>query len=366
MKEQIKAASIDNAGTDSGAEPKMGRIYRRHRLKKKEVRTHTSRRAFRLGKDVRCLPIAEASPLVLRLRFAVSEEEDSRPSWNEISAFLVSLDHTLLLPEVKNAGPQNPQYEYYNNETRAYAKFVGYLPDKDEEVGLEFELSLPCPHVFALECFLAPIVTAREFDLRIDYFPCVAPREDSDKQGYALKPLYSSSNPVLDDLMLLWHDVNGRARQIWECIHGPSPRYRRSFLECVWEYRIIAPVLRSRYSKDKMKRNYADIEFYQDLDTRRVFTMCEWRNLEPTVFPITDRILLSSKDRKLDGKIIDARLFFTEGKTWLKKMSTPMKHYFTRDNCSIDNEELYAFLCSLPSAVPQEYRRIPCQRLEDV
>ncbi|MGM9991626.1 MAG: hypothetical protein ACI376_02080 [Candidatus Bruticola sp.] len=366
MKEQIKTANMGNKENNSEAEPKMGRIYRRHRLKKKEIKTHSARRSFHSLKDVRCMPIAEASPLVLRLRFAVPEDEESCPSWSEISAFLVSLDHTLLLPEDKNTGPQNPQYEYYNSETRAYAKFVGYLPDKGDEVGLEFELSLPCPHVFALECFLAPIVTAREFNLRIDYLPCAAPREDADKQGYALKPLYSSTNPVLDDLMLLWHDVNVRARQIWECIHGASPRYRRSFLECVWEYRIIAPILRSRYSKDKMKRHYADIEFYQDLDTQQVFTMCEWSNFEPAVFPITDRILIHSQEQELDGKIIDARTFFTEGKTWLKKMSTPMKHYFTRDNCSAKNEELCAFLVSLPNVGPQDYKRIPCHRLEDV
>lgn len=366
MREQGSPVSTEKL-EEVGTVPKMGRIYRRHRLKRKEPRKTGRSRHSRISRDFRSLPIEDASPMFLRLRFSVPRGGAMCPSWAEISACLVNLDNTLLLPERKDAGLQNPQYEYYNSDTRAYAKFFGYKTDRPDELGLYFELSLPCPHVFALECLLLPLVVAREFKLRLDYVPCASAKEEADAYGYAFKPTYSSISPSLEELMAVWNVVNKRARQIWECIHGPSPCYRRSFLECVWEYRTIAPVLRGRYSKGKMKRNYCELEFYQDLNSHNVFTMCEWYNLEPAAFPVTDRIRLHGLgEYGLDGKIIDARLFFSEGKLWLKKMSTPIKHYYTRENLASEKAKMLIFLQKTPNLAPEEFSRVAYQRLEDI
>ncbi len=367
MKEQASPMGSENL-VEVATAPKMGRIYRRHRLKRKEtVRSGRSRnRGSRISKDTRSLPIEKASPMFFRLRFSLHQGVTVRPSWAELSACLVNLDNTLLLPEVKDVKWQNPQYEYYNSDTRAYAKFFGYKTAKPEELGLYFELSLPCPHVFALECLLLPLVVAREFKLRLDYIPCASAKEEADEQGYSLKPVYSSVSPNLEELMALWALVNKRARQIWECIHGPSPGYRRSFLECVWEYRTIAPVLRSRYSKGKMKRTYCELEFYQDESTHQVFTMCEWNCLEPAAFPIADRIRLHGLgEQGLEGKIIDARAFFSEGKSWLKKMSTPIKHYYTRENQLTEKKKMLSFLAGMADFTPESFCRVAYQRLED-
>lgn len=367
MKEQESPMDTEKSA-ESVAAPKMGRIYRRHRLKRKEpIRSGRGKsKGLRVSRDTRSLPIEKASPLFFRLRFSLPQGVSSRPSWAELSACLVNLDNTLLLPEDKDVKLQNPQYEYYNSDTRAYAKFLGYKTEKTEELGLCFELSLPCPHVFALECLLLPLVVAREFKLRLDYIPCASAKEEADEQGYALKPVYSSINPSLEELMSVWSVANKRARQIWECVHGPSPCYRRSFLECVWEYRTIAPVLRSRYSKGKMKRTYCELEFYQDESNHQVFTMCEWNYLEPAAFPIADRIRLHGLDEYgLDGKIIDARAFFCEGKSWLKKMSTPIKHYYTRENQLVEKKKMLSFLANMPDLTPESFSRVAYQRLED-
>lgn len=366
MKEQENPVDTEKL-EEAVAVPKMGRIYRRHRLKRKEPIKNGRSRAFRINRDNRSLPIEKASPMFLRLRFSVPKEGNFCPGWAELSACLVNLDNTLLLPEMKDVKLQNPQYEYYNSDTRAYAKFFGYRAEKTDELGLCFELSLPCPHVFALECLLLPLVVAREFKLRLDYLPCASAKENADEQGYALNPVYSSVSPSLEELMTVWRVVNKRARQIWECIHGPSPCYRRSFLECVWEYRTIAPVLRSRYAKGKMKRTYCELEFYQDENTHQVFTMCEWYNLEPAAFPIADRIRLHVADEyDFDGKIIDARKFFSEGKSWLKKMSTPIKHYYTRENQPFEKKKMLDFLRETPNLAPESFERVAYQRLEDI
>ena len=367
MKEQESLMETEKSG-DATSVPKMGRIYRRHRLKRKETAKGGRGRSkgLRISRDTRSLPIEEASPMFFRLRFSLPQGSVIRPSWAELSAFLVNLDNTLLLPEIKDIKLQNPQYEYYNSDTRAYAKFFGYKAEKPDELGLCFELSLPCPHVFALECLLLPLVVVREFKLRLDYVPCALAKEEADEQGYALKSVYGSVNPSLEELMAVWSVINKRARQIWECVHGPSPVYRRSFLECVWEYRTIAPVLRSRYSKGKMKRKYCELEFYQDESNRQVFTMCEWNLLEPAAFPIADRIRLHGmSEYGLDGKIIDARAFFSEGKTWLKKMSTPIKHYYTRENQLAARKEMLSFLADMPDLTPESFSRVAYQRLED-
>ena len=120
MKEQESLMETEKSG-DATSVPKMGRIYRRHRLKRKETAKGGRGRSkgLRISRDTRSLPIEEASPMFFRLRFSLPQGSVIRPSWAELSAFLVNLDNTLLLPEIKDIKLQNPQYEYYNSDTRA-------------------------------------------------------------------------------------------------------------------------------------------------------------------------------------------------------------------------------------------------------
>ena len=351
--------------TTQGSDPqrKMGRIYRRRSQPSRRSVSRQRERTDAGGsfKDTRQAPISRATPMVFTLRFFASPGQD-QPSWSELSLFLSSIDHMLLLPQVQG---NNPEYEYYNVDTRAYARFTGYVTDNPEDIGLDFELNLPCPHVLAMECLVLPIALAREFSLRLEYRPWAQDTDEAEPYGYANEALYSSNNPQLEPLMGVWRVACDKARHIWECVHGDSPQYRRSFLEWVWEYRNMAATLRNRYTRGTKKYLYNSPEFYQSRDDGRVFTLYDWREGKPAVFPVVDRIRLSDWPiPALNGRMIDARAFFAQGKEWLKKMAVPIKHYVTRD--SLDCAKLSQLLMQMPDLAPSEYDRVPYQWVEDI
>ncbi|HBM97133.1 TPA: hypothetical protein DD394_06495, partial [bacterium UBP9_UBA11836] len=82
MKEQESLMETEKSG-DIASAPKMGRIYRRHRLKRKETAKSGRNRnkGLRISKDTRSLPIEPASPMFFRLRFSLPQGSVMRPSW---------------------------------------------------------------------------------------------------------------------------------------------------------------------------------------------------------------------------------------------------------------------------------------------
>ena len=314
--------------------------------------------------DTRCNPLPQASWGNFSLRFRRPQRFDL-PTWSEVHRFLLGLEGVILLPS--KAG-QNPVYEYYQSSTRALARFVGYQPTDSDDLGLLFELPLPCPHYFALETITMPVALARELGLKVEFYPLqFKETEESALQvEYAQSPLFSSEDIILDSLLEYWREANSQARALWEREHGPSPQYRRSWLEVVWEYRLLSQMLSQRYLRNARRYQYPDIHFYQDLQSAKVYTLCEWPNLQPMAFPVVDLIKLSDLPSPFpkEGKIVEARALFRLGKAWLKKEQIPIKHYLTRDN--LHSPEFLEFIESLPSQLTGPYRQVEYAEIEDI
>lgn len=345
------------------------RIYLRHIRKKsggrndggrpRRERRHVQAEIVEKA-DTRCLPMADASPSVMRIKLLFTKESGCVP-WGRLERYLINLDNVLELRTGKESA-ENPVYEFFNSATRTEARFAGYLPQNSSEAGLCFELGLPCPSFFARESMTMLLAMAREFRLSAAFHPYEPRSESADSQGYSLEPLFKGSDVSIETFMAAWAIYNRWARILLEKSSGLAmPRYRRSILENVWEYRIMSRFFRSKYARAG-RCTYPDIWFVRSSENGQVFTVCDWNAFDPVVFPMVELIRLADPPAPIgNGKFISAARLFSEGKRWVKKIPIPMRHYLVKE--PVSDPEFMDFLAGEHSVIsgsctPVSYRDI--------
>lgn len=250
------------------------------------------------------------------------------------------------ISSIFNVTRRDGRYEYFNPDTKAEALFYFYKATQLQEVGLVFELSLPCPRYFALETCTIPIALAREFKLRIEILG-----NDEIKIN------------AVEDLIKCWQEQNDQAGSAKE---GQRPYMLRSRLEEIWEYLILYRRLKRRYDAEKL--SYGPINLVKDSVTGEVYSICDWDLSRPSVFPNVDLLkIYNVPEWNGRNKIINLAEFLRnqeKDRRWLKRTIEIMDHYVTKSD--IDRSELLAYLESLSEYLRDGYEKVSFEDVEDI
>lgn len=299
--------------------------------------------------------LCKPDPAVFQVRFGLPAGL-RRPAWDELRQFISGFSYINF-----SKGPDGLlSGDYYNPATRVGCRFVNYAPCDNKDCGVVFELPLPCPTFFAMETLVMALSLAREFKLAVQMF-------SSSRAGgewvFQDAPIFSDVRATLDHLLFFWRRCNEDARHAWEELHGPSPEFRRTDLELVWEYRILDKVFKKRYQRQNY--TYADIALVQNLRTGEVFTLSEWDGLGKAVFPDVDLIhIFNAEKYGLEERTIYAASLFETGREHIKSVPIPMRHFVTKEGL---HEESYLSRLKAQAAVFEDaYKEVEYRSVKDI
>lgn len=200
-------------------------------------------------------------------------------------------------------------FSYHNDETHVRARFVVYVAENADEVGLAFELELPCPTFFVLEALPAALSVAREkgFDMEV--------LTENGSCAY--------SSPSFEDLFEAWRRANTKAAE------GCGKGYHRGsapILEAMWEFALVRTDLARRYGRHKLPVP----PLYPVVHKRsgKVGRMVDWVGLDRVVLGESDWIRLVEPPKPLvDGAIYSAEELTLACKPLVRTVPQPIFHY---------------------------------------
>lgn len=251
------------------------------------------------------------SDLVFELLYVDSSRAAAqRNSGLNLRKLLGALDY---LDDGRQDG-QDLVFSYFNEDTQVKARFIIYPAGHDDELGLAFELDLPCPTFCALEALPAALCLAREKELDVEVL-----RANGSVQ-YA--------KPSFEELLKEWQLANALA------VNAKKAAYSRGeaiILEAMWEFSLVRSDLARRYGRLRVPVP----PLYPVLHKRsgRVGRMVDWHGLDKVVLGESDWVRLVDPPKPLvNGAIYPAAELTLACKPLVRTVPQPIFHYLCEKN----------------------------------
>ena len=209
-------------------------------------------------------------------------------------------------------------YHYKNPATGVEARFVCYQPENGDEVGLAFEMDLPCPTFFAFEAIPAALCVAREMRFSIEVL--------SDEDSTFME------NPSFEEVLVEWKSASDQAVRA----NGKSLKKGVAHvLESMWEFSIVRPELSRRYGRSRVEVP----ELYPVLHkkSKRVGRMVDWEGLGKVALGETDWIrLLDPPEPLAHGAIYSTEELSVACKPLMRTVPQPIFHFLCEKQKRVD------------------------------
>lgn len=200
-------------------------------------------------------------------------------------------------------------YTYHSEETNVSARFVSYTPEHSDEVGLAFEMELPCPTYCAFEVLPAALCVAREKRLSIEILT------EEGSRFYA--------DPSFEELLGEWRKANSRAVAADRSAYCQGSSH---LLEAMWEFALVRQDLARRYGRDRIEVP----ELYTVIlkKTKQVGRMVDWDGLGKVALGESDWVRMVNPPKPLvDGAIYPAEELTLACKPLVRTVPQPIFHY---------------------------------------
>lgn len=270
----------------------------------------------------------------------VADNDQSPPTRAALRQALAALEFLQL-------SPRTGVHRYRNPETQVWGDFVEYEPDGDL-VGLSFEMELPRPLFFALECVPLIVQVARELNLQVEIL-------SPDNEAGVIIPTFET---LLDE----WQKANRDEVGLMESQGSARARLANQALESMWEFLLLRSELGRRYGRSRI--DVPTLELYRHRREGWVARVARWDFNSAVALGECDYILLSGAPKPLlDRHLIAFSALREVAKFAFRDLSQPVYHrLFEKPKTFAELREAVEGLSSLSL---DEFERLPFQQVVD-